>query len=287
MRPTTDTLTAPKDAIDIRDIFAILKKHKLLIFSVTALTVLSALIYCLTTKPLYEAKGMVEIALIDKIPFEDVETLKQKLEYAYHVNTPEKKNKPPRISSVLLPKKSKNLFELKSVAYSDKDAAAMIETVLNKISTDNQDKIQAYQKSQNELIALNSKEVQQTENTISELQKELGELKHKFSSLKADEAPLAGAYGLQIEQKQDRIFALQNHSSSLQKNTEQLKLSLSPLMIKPVHIIGGIETLDYPIWPQTQLILVLSLISGLALALFLVMIIERLKGTRDKNISYT
>jgi len=80
-----------EDKIDLRELFFILKRRKKLIWSITTLFTLLALIYIFISKPVYEAKSMIRTAEIDNKPVENVNDLKQSLEYIYQVNIKNKK----------------------------------------------------------------------------------------------------------------------------------------------------------------------------------------------------
>lgn len=62
-----------EDKLDLRELFSVLKRRKKLIWSMTALFTLLALIYVFIAKPVYSGKVMIEIGQITNAQFNDGE----------------------------------------------------------------------------------------------------------------------------------------------------------------------------------------------------------------------
>ena len=62
-----------EDKIDLRELFSVLKRRKKLIWSVTALFTLLALVYVFIAKPVYSGKVMIEIGQLTNHQFNDGE----------------------------------------------------------------------------------------------------------------------------------------------------------------------------------------------------------------------
>ena len=273
-----------EDKIDIRELFSVLKRRKKLIWSVTALFTLLALIYVFVAKPVYEVKTMIELGQIDAKPIDNVNDIKQKLLYEYQVNAKGKKIELPRVKTISVPKKSNRILSLIIHSNNNEEGITYIQTVINKIETQYKEKTDAYTNSQKELIKLTQQDI--TENSINliQLQKELDIYHQKIISLKSEDAALAGIYALQIGQNQTDLQELKKYISELKIKEQELKLSITPLMMKPTHIVGKIETLENPIKPKKLLIVIVAFITGLMLSLFLAFFLEFIRNGREKEI---
>ena len=115
------------------------------------------------------------------------------------------------------------------------------------------------------------------------MKKELDIYSQKIISLKSEDAALAGIYALQIGQKQSEVQNLKKYLSSLKNKEQNLKLSLTPLKMKPTHIVGEIETLEKPIKPKKKLIVIVAFITGLMLSVFLAFFLEFIKGMKEEE----
>ncbi len=271
-----------EDKIDLRELFTVLKRRKKLIWSVTSLLTLLALIYVFVAKPVYEVKTMIEVGQIDAKPIDNVNDIKQKLSYKYQVNVKGKKIELPRVKTISVPKKSDRILSLKIHSNNNEEGIKYIQTVINKIETQYKEKTDAYTNSQKELITLTREDIKENTASLTQMKKELDKYSQKIVSLKSEDAALAGIYALQIGQKQTQLQNLKKYISQLKTKEQKLKLSITPLMIKPTHIVGEIETLDKPIKPKKLLIVIIAFITGFMLSIFLVFFLEFIRGSREK-----
>ncbi len=271
-----------EDKIDLRELFTVLKRRKKLIWSVTSLLTLLALIYVFVAKPVYEVKTMIEVGQIDAKPIDNVNDIKQKLSYKYQVNVKGKKIELPRVKTISVPKKSDRILSLIIHSNNNEEGIKYIQTVINKIETQYKEKTDAYTNSQKELITLTREDIKENTASLTQMKKELDKYSQKIVSLKSEDAALAGIYALQIGQKQTQLQNLKKYISQLKTKEQKLKLSITPLMIKPTHIVGEIETLDKPIKPKKLLIVIIAFITGFMLSIFLVFFLEFIRGSREK-----
>lgn len=271
-----------EDKIDLKELFAVLKRRKKLIWSVTSLLTLLALIYVFVAKPVYEVKTMIEVGQIDAKPIDNVNDIKQKLSYKYQVNVKGKKIELPRVKTISVPKKSDRILSLIIHSNNNEEGIKYIQTVINKIETQYKEKTDAYTNSQKELITLTREDIKENTASLTQMKKELDKYSQKIVSLKSEDAALAGIYALQIGQKQTQLQNLKKYISQLKTKEQKLKLSITPLMIKPTHIVGEIETLDKPIKPKKLLIVIIAFITGFMLSIFLVFFLEFIRGSREK-----
>ena len=278
-----DTQYIEEDKIDLRELFSVLKRRKKLIWSVTVLFTLLALLYVFIAKPVYEIKTMIEVGQIDAKPIDNINDIKQKLSYEYQVNIKSKQIELPRVKAITVPKKSDSILSLMIHSNNNEEGIKYIQMVINKIETQYKEKTDAYTNNQKELIALTQEDIKENSTSLIEMKKELDTYSQKIISLKSEDAALAGIYVLQIGQKQTEFQNLKKYISELKNKEQKLKLSITPLMMKPTHIVGEIETLDKPIKPKKVLIVIVAFITGLMFAVFLAFFLEFLRGMKRED----
>ncbi len=269
----------PSDVIDLRELFAILKKRKILIFSLTAFLTIFAIVYAFfIAKPVYEVKSMIEIGQISEKgiskPIDDIKDVKNKLSYEYQVNLRGKKIELPRVTSISVPKGSKGILSLTIHGYSNEEATQYIRTVIKKIKKQYKAKTNAYISNQKTLVNMAQNDIEENKKELHKMQKNLDDYNQRIIALKSEDAALAGIYALQISQKQSDLQELRKYISELTLKKEELKLSLTPLMMKPTQTVGETEILDHPIKPKKKLIIVIAFIVGLTLSVFLAFFLE-------------
>jgi len=272
-----------EDKIDLRELFSILKKRKKLIWSMTVFFTLFALLYVFITKPVYEVKTMIEVGQIDAKPIDDINDIKEKLSYEYQVNIKGKKIELPRVKAITVAKKSNNILLMNIHGYSNEEAVKYIQTVIEKIETQYKEKTNAYTDNQRALIKLVQEDIKENSVHLLQMEKELNTYNEKIISLTSEDAALAGIFALQIGQKETQLQNLKKYISSLKAKKQTLKLSITPLMMKPTHIVGEIETLEKPIKPKKTLIIIVAFITGLMFAVFLAFFLEFLRGMKKED----
>jgi len=227
---------------------------------------------------------MIEVGQIDAKPIDDINDIKQKLSYKYHVTTKGRKIELPRVKTISVPKNSKSILSLIIHSNNNKEGVKYIQTVIGKIEAQYKEKTDAYTKIQKELIALIREDIRENSESLTQMKNELDDYSQKIISLKSEDAALAGIYALQIGQKQNQLQDLKKYISELKAKEQELELSITPFMIKPTHIVGEIETLENPIKPKKKLIVIVAFISGLMLSVFLAFFLEFIGNIRkDEN----
>lgn len=275
-----------QNSIDLRELFTMLKRRKKLILSVTSVLTLLALVYVfLLAKPVYEVKCMIEVGQINATPIDNINNIEQKLSYEYKVNVKGKKTGLPRVEAISVPKKSNSIISLVIHSNSNEEGVKYIQTVINKIKTQYQEKTDAYTSSQKELIKLTQEDIQSNTEDLTHIKKELNTYSQKIISLKSEDAALAGIYALQIGQNQTELQNLKMHISKLKKNEQKLKLSITPLKMNPTDTVGKIKTLEKPVKPKKKLIVTVAFITGLMLSVFLAFFLEFISGQKKEEDS--
>jgi len=272
------------DVIDLRELFSILQKRKKLISLVTVFITILAIVYAfLIAKPVYAVKSMIEVGEIDSKPIDNINTIQQKLSYVYKVNAKGVRREFPLVKSISVSKKSDNILSLVIHGKNNEESVKYIQTVISKIETQYKEKTDAYTDNQKKLIKLVQEDIKENSISLEQMKEELGHYSQKIISLKSEDAALAGIYALQIGQKQTELQDLKKYTSELKAKDQELKLSITPLMMKPTQIVGDIETLEKPIKPKKKLIVVVSFITGLIFSVFLAFFLEFLRGIRKKE----
>ncbi len=249
----------------------------------TLLTLLTLVYVSYVSKPVYEIKTMIEVGQIDAEPIDNVNDMQQKLSYEYQVNVKGKKIELPRVKTISVPKKSDSILSLIIHSSNNEEGIKYIQTVINKIETQYKEKTDAYTNSQKELITLTQEDIRENTASLTQMKKELADYSQKIILLKSEDAALAGIYALQIGQKQGELQELKKYISELKTKEQELKLSITPFMIKPTHIVGEIETLENPIKPKKLSIVILAFITGLLLSIFLAFFLEFLRGSKEED----
>ena len=273
-----------EDKIDLKELFSILKRRKKLIWSLTGVMTILAVLYAfIIAKPIYEVKTMIEVGQIDAKPIDNINDIQQKLSYEYKVNVKDKQIELPRVKSISVPKKSNTILSINIHGYSNESAVKYIQTVIDKIETQYKEKTDAYANNQKELIHLTQENIKENSLSLAEMKKELDKYSQKIVSLKSEDAALAGIFALQIGQKQTQLQELKKYISNLKTKEQELKLSITPFMMKPTHLVGEIETLEKPIKPKKILIVIVAFITGLMLSVFLAFFLEFLRGAKEED----
>ncbi len=273
-----------EDKIELKELFAILKSYKKLIAGVTVLFILFALTYIyFIAKPVYAVKTMIEVGQIEGKPIDNVNDIQQKLAYEYRINIKENKIKFPRVETINVANKSKNIIFMTIYGHSNEEAVKYIQTVIRKIETDYKEKTDAYTNSQKKLIKFTQENIKKNRINLIEIEKELNNYNQEIISLKSKDIPLTGIFTLQIGLKQTELQNLKTHIFELKNKEQGLKLSISPLMMKPTHIEGDIEILEKPVKPKKKLIVIVAFITGLMLSIFLIFFLEFLRGMKEED----
>lgn len=283
-----NTQNIENDVIDLKELFAVVSKRKKLIYSITTLVTLLAIVYAyMFAKPVYQVQAMVEIGKIDagtkyESTLDDIADLKQKLEYLYGTKS-KKKRSYPMVKSITVAKNSKSIFSIAVEGRSNEEAIRLIDSIVKKVEMDYSDKVNRYVETKKELISLTQTDIRDTSENLSKLQKTLENYNQKVMHLSAQDAALAGIYAIQISQNQKREQELQSLLSKLKEKEYTMKLSISHLRIKPTHIVGEVEVLEGPIKPKKLLIVIVAFITSLMFSVFLAFFLAFLSGLRDEK----
>ena len=269
-----------EDEIDLRELWATLKRRKRTVFWTTFGIFFVALMYIWFASPIYEAKTLMRIGSIHGKYLEPAEQLKETLVSKYHVGDKNIKINPPRLSSVSIPKKTSGLLQLTADGYDNQSAKKFIRQVIDSILEKHQKYLNTYIQLQKNDLSLKKEELNQVSNQIrriSELVSSLEKKAEKELNLDID------AYSLQITKALEKLSFLQDRRSGLQKEIKSIELSLLPINLKPTQIVGSITLYDHPVKPKKKLILAVSLITGLMLGVFLAFFLEFISKEKENG----
>jgi len=272
-----------EDKIDLRELFAVLKRRKKMIWVVTALLTLLALVYVFVAKPVYEVKVAIELAQIDKKPVQDTIDLKQKVEIVFEVNVKGKKLEFPLVSRASLPKKTKNIMIIQAQGHDNDTAKQKLQEVTNFIMSIQDKEMNSYTDIQKKRLNLIKKDINRNEQLSIEIKKDINNYENKLLNISKQDAALAGIYAIETGKKQTELNDITSKIYNLENKKNDLELSISPLKMQKTATIGKIEILDNPIKPKKKLIIIVAFITGLMLSVFLAFFLEFIGGTRTNT----
>jgi uncharacterized protein involved in exopolysaccharide biosynthesis len=282
MEQNTHNTYRQEETIDLRELFAVLKRRKKLIGSVTALFILLVLTYIFIAKPIYEVRADIELAQINKKSVQETETIKHKIEVMYDVNNKNKKIIYPRISALNLPKKTSNILTISAQGYDNITSKDKLQDAIDYINTIQNKDIDNYIKIQKKKLSLTQRDIEQTEKLMITLNTYLSNYTNKLLNISKEDAALAAIYSIEIGKKESERNALTSKIYALNNTINTIEQSISPLNIKRMALIGTIQISDKPIKPKKLLIFIVAFITGLMLSVFLAFFMEFLDNTKRK-----
>ena len=135
-----------EDEIDLRELFITLKKNKKIIFIVTTLVTLLAIVYVMIKTPIYEVKSNVQVGFIGDNLVIEPDTLVKTVNIVFNVedklNT--KKEFVSEVSSVSINKKLKNFITIKTQGISNEEALKKNKEVVKYIQNLTHKKVEQY-----------------------------------------------------------------------------------------------------------------------------------------------
>ena len=256
-----------EDEISLKEIIKTILKYKKFIIIFTLILTFLAGLYAFLKTSVYEIKATLETGYMyvnnkdtmTKRYFIEPETL---VVYINDFDNSNNKKKFPEIKTNLQ-KNTENLLIINIRHKSNKLAL----TSLNKI-----------------LYSINQKENKQIDILIKTVQKKINILNQQLATynklLNYLNYQLKSSNNLQtiltnIQDIQDKITKVKIQITNLQQQ-------ISPINIQKTHIIGKITKHDYPIKPKKKLIITVAFITGLILSIFLVFLIEFIKGLKEE-----
>ena len=272
------------DVIDLRELFAVLKRRKKLIGAVTAVLTILAIIYAyFVVKPVYEIQSTIELAQIGNKPLQDANDIKQKLETVFEVNVKGKKIIYPIVKSIDLPKKTKNIIVIKIQGRDNNSSFKKLESIVDHLVSTQNNELNNYISTQEKKLTLSKQNVKQILSVNQNNIKVIESYQNKLLQISKEDAALAGIYSIEISRKQTEINDFDEKIFALKNKINDIELSLSPSNIKSTQTIGKALILDQPVKPKKKLIVIVAFITGLMLSVFLAFFLEFIGGMKKED----
>ena len=250
-----------EDEIDLKELFKVLSKRKIFIFTFAIIITIFAAAYSFIAKPTYEVKAVIEVGSYTNTntntntnTIENPQNLMKKIEIS-HIDNLQKESL-ASLQTVALVKNTTNLIELVVHSSSNEKALAEMTKITEEIINDHKVKTDNYIATvQTKLDNLLAQKKQYETNGAKEVK------------VSVENFPSFSRYGTTMLDMTNQI--------------EDLKLSISKNNLINTHVVGKITSNQDPIKPKKSLIVVVSFVTSLILAIFLVFFLEFLKGNKN------
>jgi len=229
-----------EDTIDIRELFTVLKRRKKLIWSVTALFTLLALIYVLVATQWWQVNATLEIGkYTDKqtgkeVYLEDGKGVAQRLKVEYIDVYEHVKDRDSKIKSISASKKNPQFITVNALGKSNTLAITEIKKVINELQN-------KHQKIIDEIIAKKQSELDQTDRQIFQIENyKISDMNEKIKYMKQIKLPAIDKRISSIEKD------LQNDTKQKEEATKNLS-SLGNNASLAALRLAQIQGLEYKI----------------------------------------
>lgn len=284
-----------KHIIDLEKIFIILKKNINFIFLVVFFIVFLAFVYVFIKKPIYEVESTLQVGRISNERIERPEILAQNAQIYFKYNDNEL-NRDVFVSklSYIKPMDVIDFITIKTQAYSNNEALSKNNEVIKYIKNISENKIKEYKRNINykintikeEIFRLNTYQKKDLQSKISNLKDLMKNENIKYKSIlskdftEIDDKNMKYIILNNLEYKLN--IEIPNKINELKIEIEKLKSLLSDNNIINTKQVGDYLILNSPIKPRKILIILISILSGLLIALFFVYFKEVIKKDKGK-----
>ena len=293
-------------------------KSRVKIVVITFFITIIAVIYAYRIPKVYEARALVEIGNYklynnNKAELDNASQLSKKLNILFIDMFKNDKDKKAKISSISVPKGSKDFIEIKAESSFNELAIKEINSVVNYIRSEHQKILDDVKQRreieisninskikniQNREIPLLDKKIKIQEKSLNDFNKQIGLVSKNLKKIEASNPSLTA---LKLMEKRDLtsfviklntlIVDMRDKKDTLAtttvNNLKEDKLLVKSLMLphnyKNTEIIGKIMISDNPIKPKKKLIVIVSFITGLILSIFLVFFLEFIRGFKEED----
>ena len=255
------TSNIEEDEIDLRELFATIWKHKNFIIVFTFIVTFLAGIYAFTKTPIYELTSDVQVGKNDNNNLINPNNL---LVYLKNNYTFEDKLPIIKVSKL---KHSNDVIEIKIDDISNQKAKIWLDKILKDIHNKEKLKIEKFTNYITSQIKILNQQKKDYINSLSVL-------KEKLKNSKDYQV---------INTLNQSIINYQQQLVDINLKIEDYKFKLNNII--STHIIGNIQTNNYPIKPKKKLIVIVAFITGLILSIFLVFFIEFIKSIKVQEAS--
>jgi len=225
---------AQRDTIDVRELFAVLKKYKKLIWTVTILFTMLALIYVFIATPWWETKATVEIGkYIDKqtgkeIYLEKGTSVAARLKVKYIDIYKYIKNRDSKIKTISTANKNPQFITISALGKSNTLALNEIEKVISELQ-------ERHQKIIDEIIAKKQSQLDTIDRQMLQIEKyKIADINEKINYIKKNKLPIIDQKIASVQEDmknalQQKEEAIKNLSSISGKNASLAALRLTQM----------------------------------------------------------
>ena len=311
-----------EDEIDLRELFKTLMKNKMKIISITLVITILAIIYAYMAPKVYEARTLIEIGNYklnnnnnnnnNKAVLDNASQLSKKLNILFIDMFKNDKDRKAKISSITIPKGSKEFIEIKAESNSNELAIKEINTVVNYVREKHQKLLNDVKQRreieisnidtkinniENREIPLLERKIKIKEQSLNDFNKQIRLIKKNLVKIQSSNPSLAA---LKLMEKRDLTsFVIKLNTSIMDMHDKEDTLAtttvnnlkedkllvqslMSPHNYKNTEIVGKIMISDYPIKPKKKLIVIVAFVTGLILSIFLVFFLEFIRGFKEE-----
>jgi LPS O-antigen subunit length determinant protein (WzzB/FepE family) len=250
-----------EDEIDLRELFNIILKNKKILFLITFIGTMLAIVYVFAATPKYKAQALVEIGsykveqladngkskTIEKVYLDNANAIKTMLETLFIDAEKNIKNKRAEVKSITLPKGSRTFIRIKALAVSNKDAKDKIDNIVSYIQNRHKTlladikrrrlkEIELLEKEKSVIktkkIPLNNEKITKTKKELSFYKENKEKLVDEFNKVKNSDSTLALLILTQQKNIQQTISELEERLDNLINSGNELEIEISNINTK-------------------------------------------------------
>ncbi len=237
-----------EDEIDLVELLRTIKRRRKVIYIVTGLITLGAVIYAFLKTPLYEVKANMRVGFIGKNLLVDPATLAKTLQSVYHIDEPSFKAKEFNSSGAYVesidynPRKVKNFITIKIVGLDNEKAIAKAQEVVAYAQREYQPKIDQYiLNTKNEIEGLLTKKRNILKVVIPNLQTEIELIKKQKIPMIENKIKFYKEFKIKEIEEKKRLYEekLKEYNRAIQKLYEQFgKADDTKVMIASIQMVN-------------------------------------------------
>ncbi|MGC8925063.1 MAG: Wzz/FepE/Etk N-terminal domain-containing protein [Calditerrivibrio sp.] len=253
-----------EDEIDLKDLIKTIMKRKYFIITFTMIITLLAAIYAFLKTPIYEINSNLKVGYIINSNSIEPKTMIEYIKGNFD-NSKNENKKFPQVDADII-KQTNDLINIKIRAFSNDEALAYLDKILDYIHKEEDKKISFYKeniKSQIKLLEIQITEIEQQINALE-------------NQLKTTKNPLL--FQILLSHTKDyQIKILEN-----KLKITDLNFQLSPLRITKTDTIGKVLTYKNPKKPNKILIITVAFVTGIFLSIFIIFFIDFAKNFKEE-----
>jgi len=307
-----------EDEVDLREIVNTIKKRKWFILIFTFILTFFSICYVFFATPEYEAKALIEIGNykadnkngdFKKVLLDDNKQLVNKLKLLYIESKENLKNRKSEITNIIVPKGSKELIEITSLAISNSLAVKEINSVLSYIQSMHNEILEIVKKKRSlqmknidakiniiihKQIPLLDHKIDLQTKMLADFTKQIKLIEKTLKKMDTNQHPSFTALKL-MEKKDLLMMVMKLNNQLIDMRTKRDKLatisvnsleeekllvssSLLPNNYKNTAVVGHILTDNTPVKPNKKLIILVTFITSFILSIMLIFLFEVLKN---------